>query len=80
MSQESGHYYVPAPSMYPIIGSTAILFMGSGAALTMNKMEMGYGMLAFGFAILVYMLFGLQMVLWLIQQNLQVVIMDHLEM
>ncbi len=58
MSQESGHYYVPAPSMYPIIGSTAILFMGSGAALTMNKMEMGYGMLAFGFAILVYMLFG----------------------
>ena len=41
MSQESGHYYVPAPSAYPIIGSTAILFMGSGAALTMNKMETG---------------------------------------
>ena len=39
MSQESGHYYVPAPSMYPIIGSTAILFMGSGAALTMNKID-----------------------------------------
>lgn len=60
MSHESGHggYYVPAPSMYPIIGSTAILFMGSGAALTMNKIELGYGLLAFGFAILVYMLFG----------------------
>ena len=58
MSQESGHYYVPAPSSYPIIGSTAILFMGSGAALTMNKMELGYGLLAIGFAILIYMLFG----------------------
>ncbi len=60
MSHESGHghYFVPAPSMYPIIGSTAILFMGSGAALTMNKMELGYGLLAIGFAILIYMLFG----------------------
>ncbi len=58
MSQESGHYYVPAPSAYPIIGSTAILFMGSGAALTMNKIELGYGLLAIGFAILIYMLFG----------------------
>ena len=58
MSHESGHggYYVPAPSMYPIIGSTAILFMGSGAALTMNKIELGYGLLAFGFAILIYKL------------------------
>jgi cytochrome c oxidase subunit 3 len=32
--------------------------MGMGAALTMNKMELGYGMLAIGFAILIYMLFG----------------------
>ena len=51
MSQESGHYYVPAPSTYPIIGSTALLFMGSGAALTMNKIELGYGLLGIGFAI-----------------------------
>ena len=58
MSQESGHYYVPAPSLYPIIGSTALLFLGSGAALTMNKMELGYGLLAVGFSILIYMLFG----------------------
>lgn len=58
MSQESGHYYVPAPSMFPIIGSTAVLFLGSGAALTMNKMETGYWLLAIGFAILIYMLFG----------------------
>ena len=58
MSQESGHYYVPAPSTFPIIGSTAILFMGSGAALTMNKMETGYWLLAIGLSILIYMLFG----------------------
>ncbi|MDH5479329.1 MAG: cytochrome c oxidase subunit 3 [Nitrosomonas sp.] len=58
MSQESGHYYVPAPSAYPIIGSTALFFMGFGAALTMNKMELGYGLLAIGFAILIYMMFG----------------------
>jgi len=32
--------------------------MGSGAALTMNKIELGYGLLAIGFAILIYMLFG----------------------
>lgn len=58
MSHETGSYYVPAPSTFPIIGSTAVLFMGSGAALTMNKMETGYWLLAIGLAILVYMLFG----------------------
>ena len=49
---------VPAPSAYPIIGSTALLFMGFGAAFTVNKMPLGYGLLAIGFAILIYMLFG----------------------
>lgn len=58
MSQESSHYYVPEPSTYPIIGSTALFFLGFGAALTMNKMELGYGLLAVGFGILFYMLFG----------------------
>lgn len=58
MSQESGHYYVPSPSGWPIVGSTALLFMGFGAAMTMNKLELGYGLLAVGFAILIYMIFG----------------------
>lgn len=58
MSQETGHYYVPAPSKWPIVGSSALFFLGFGAALTMNKMPMGYYMLAIGFAILIYMLFG----------------------
>jgi len=57
MSQESSGYYVPEPSIYPIIGSAALFFLGFGAALTMNKMELGYGLLAVGFAILFYMCF-----------------------
>jgi len=58
MSQETNHYYIPTPSTWPIIGAIAILFMGFGAAFTVNKLPIGYGMLAIGFAILVYMLFG----------------------
>ncbi len=58
MNQETNHYYIPTPSPWPIIGATAILFMGFGAAFTVNKLPIGYGMLAIGFAILVYMLFG----------------------
>ncbi len=58
MSQESSHYYVPAPSGWPIVGSTALLFLAFGAAMTMNKIEYGYYSVALGFAILFYMLFG----------------------
>jgi cytochrome c oxidase subunit III len=58
MSQGTGHYYVPAPSKWPIVGSSALLFLGFGAAFTMNRLPIGYGMLAIGFAILIYMLFG----------------------
>ena len=58
MSQEGGHYYVPAPSPWPITGSIALLFMGFGAAFSVNKLPLGYGLLAIGFAILIYMMFG----------------------
>lgn len=60
MSQKTGHdhYYVPAPSTWPIVGSTALLFMGFGAAFSVNRIPLGYGLLAIGFAILIYMLFG----------------------
>ena len=58
MSQEANHYYVPSPSIWPIIGSIALLFLGFGAALSVNKLPLGYGLLAIGFAILIYMLFG----------------------
>ena len=60
MSQEAGHghYYVPAPSIWPMVGAIALFFMGFGAAFSVNRLPLGYGMLAIGFAILVYMLFG----------------------
>ena len=49
MSHEAGnghgHYYVPPPSTYPITGSIALLFMGFGAAFTVNKIPVGYGLL-----------------------------------
>lgn len=58
MNQETNHYYIPTPSVWPMIGAIAIFFMGFGAAFTVNKLPIGYWMLTIGFAILVYMLFG----------------------
>ena len=58
MNQEGGHYYVPAPSTWPITGSIALLFMGFGAAFSVNRLPLGYGLLASGFAVLIYMIFG----------------------
>jgi cytochrome c oxidase subunit 3 len=57
MSQEEGKYYVPAPSTYPITGSIALLFMGFGAAFSVNRYPLGYGLLTIGLAILFYMIF-----------------------
>jgi cytochrome c oxidase subunit 3 len=57
MNQESEKYYVPAPSTYPMTGSIALLFMGFGAAFSVNKYPIGYWLLTIGFAILFYMIF-----------------------
>lgn len=58
MSQEANHYYIPTPSTWPMIGAIAIFFMGFGASFTVNKLPIGYWMLAIGFCILFYMIFG----------------------
>jgi cytochrome c oxidase subunit III len=53
-----GYYFAP-PSKWPVVGSLALLFMGSGAVCSVNFIQpMGYSLLAIGFAILLYMLFG----------------------
>ncbi|NLR74970.1 cytochrome c oxidase subunit 3 [Leeia aquatica] len=57
-TQPQPHYFVPQPSKWPLVGSTAMFFLGLGAAFTMNHMEMGHYALGIGFAILLYMLFG----------------------
>jgi cytochrome c oxidase subunit III len=59
MSSTSNGYYFAPPSKWPIVGSTALLFIGAGGAMTMNQVQpFGWTSLAIGFAILIYMLFG----------------------
>jgi cytochrome c oxidase subunit III len=59
MSATTGGYYFAPPSKWPIVGSTALLFVSSGGVMTMNHIQpWGFSALAIGFAILVYMLFG----------------------
>ena len=57
MSQ-AARYYIPEPSHWPIFGSIALLLMGSGAAMWLNTVAAGPYLVAAGFAVLVYMLFG----------------------
>ncbi len=52
------YYYVPQPSHWPITGSLGLLLMGSGAAFWFNGYPAGPWMVATGFSVLVYMLFG----------------------
>jgi cytochrome c oxidase subunit III len=51
-------YYLPEPSKWPITGSLALGLLGFGAAFTVNSLTIGYILLALGFAVLIYMLFG----------------------
>jgi cytochrome c oxidase subunit III len=51
-------YYLPEPSTWPITGSIALALLGFGAALTVNSVTFGYILLALGFAVLIYMMFG----------------------
>ena len=51
-------YFVPQPSHWPVVGSTALLLMASGAVMTMNSIAGGGLVLAAGFAVLLVMLFG----------------------
>jgi hypothetical protein len=51
-------YYIPQPSHWPITGAIALLLMGSGAAVWVNSYPAGPWMVAAGFAVLVFMMFG----------------------
>jgi len=52
------YYYIPQPSHWPITGSIALLLMGSGAAFWFNGFPAGPWMVATGFCVLLFMLFG----------------------
>ena len=53
-----GKYFVPNPSIWPIVGSSALLALAFGAVGSMNAMSWGLPLLGLGFAILFFMMFG----------------------
>ena len=58
MNQQASRYFVPEPSHWPVVGSTALFLMATGAVLWINKVAFGPYVLLAGFAVLVFMLFG----------------------
>ena len=51
-------YFIPEPSSWPVKGSIALFCMAIGAATWFNGMLPGPWLVAFGFAMLVYVLYG----------------------
>jgi cytochrome c oxidase subunit 3 len=51
-------YYLPQPSLWPIIGSVALLLMAVGGTMTMREIDNGGWILFAGLAILFVMMFG----------------------
>ncbi|MBI2313166.1 MAG: cytochrome c oxidase subunit 3 [Betaproteobacteria bacterium] len=59
MTSQPDHYYLPAPSHWPVTGSTALFCMALGAVLAMNNAPgAGWTLIGLGAAIMIYMLFG----------------------
>ncbi|SFZ75642.1 cytochrome c oxidase subunit 3 [Chitinimonas taiwanensis] len=58
MATHQPDYFVPQPSKWPLVGAFALFFIGLGASLAVNAVSAGWGALAVGVAILIYMLFG----------------------
>ncbi|MDP1611685.1 MAG: cytochrome c oxidase subunit 3 [Sulfuritalea sp.] len=54
----SNRYYVPEPSIWPLVGSGALLLLAFGAVLSMNSIASGGLLLLGGFLVLLVMLFG----------------------
>ena len=52
------HYYLPAPSYWPIIGSLSLLIIFSGFVLLLQHIKAGSYIMAAGGLAMVYMLFG----------------------
>ena len=57
MASQTGGYYLPAPSLWPIVGSVALTLMALGATFMINGHSGGW-MLWVGLGILAFMLFG----------------------
>ena len=51
-------YYVPPPSVWPLVGSVALLTLAAGFVMLLNKVAVGPWIMAIGAGILAVMLFG----------------------
>ena len=55
---QAKHYYLPAPSWWPIVGSVAIITLASGFLLKLQNIEAGIYLMIAGALIMAFMLFG----------------------
>ncbi|MEW6589638.1 MAG: cytochrome c oxidase subunit 3 [Pseudomonadota bacterium] len=55
---QTDKYYLPQPSIWPIVGSIALLLMAVGGTMMMNDIDHGGWLLLAGTAVLLYMMFG----------------------
>ncbi|MGV8933545.1 MAG: cytochrome c oxidase subunit 3 [Gallionellaceae bacterium] len=58
MSGNKDSYYLPEPSIWPIVGSLALLFLASGFVMKINNISMGGMTMLVGAVVLLVMLFG----------------------
>jgi Cytochrome c oxidase subunit III. len=58
MSQNTNNYYLPAPSLWPLIASIALFMMAGGLAMDMNDIASGNYVLIAGALVFIYLLFG----------------------
>jgi cytochrome c oxidase subunit 3 len=58
MSQNTNNYYLPAPSLWPLIASIALFLMAGGFAMQMNDVATGDYVLIAGILVFVYLLYG----------------------
>jgi len=57
-SHDKNSYYLPAPSLWPLIASIALLLMASGFAMHMHDIAAGNYILGAGLLVFVYLLYG----------------------
>ncbi len=57
-SSEHEVYYVPPPSVWPLVGSVALLALATGFVLFLNKLAAGTYLMTIGLGILLVMLIG----------------------
>ena len=55
-TSERGHYHVPAPMPWPILGSFSLFLMALGAVFVFNSQKGGWIPIAAGFMLLLYMM------------------------